>query len=190
MKNLELRYESALEHGESMISRDPSVKNDSLVRRALLDFLCRFGVSTEGAEHITHDPAIYAIIDHPTFMDGPRAYNELTHFENQLPLLGVTWIDNFTHPLAGKILRKDGNTFPIQRPNAVERYEKKGIFSLSQSPELIQRGEDLNAKTAEFFQRMLTERKASFFLWFIPKPMFMMYSFLLQKEFSMKLLLP
>lgn len=164
MSKLEQRYESTLQHGESMIAQDPSVKNNGLVRRSLLEFLCSFGVSVEGAEHITNDPAIYTIIDHPTFMDGPRAYQAVANTPHQLPLLGVTWVDNFLYRGIGDILKKNGNTFPIQRPNAEEKYQKKGMPKIAKNEELLERGNDLNTQTAQFFREMLESQKASLLL--------------------------
>ncbi|GEM_PF-1734869 len=166
MSDLEKRYEAALAHGALQLDREPKRDLGSGVRQWLLEAICELGVSVEGLEHIQKDPAIYAIVDHPTFMDGPRAYHTLSQAQD-LPLLGVTWVENFTHRLSGPILKGRSHAHPIQRENMAAHVEKKGRqewMPVVQNEALMERGRLLNQRTIEFFKSRMEAGEASLLL--------------------------
>jgi len=132
---------NVLDRAERMLQWDPQVET----RNAVSDLFLKWHQETEGAENILNRrSAIYALVNHPTFLDGPKLFQALSQANVGLPVAGMTWLENFVG-LPGKFVGKRSCTYPIQREiDPGNKYFQKMYGCISK--DLLAAGAAMNEK--------------------------------------------
>ncbi|PIR53078.1 hypothetical protein COU76_03055 [Candidatus Peregrinibacteria bacterium CG10_big_fil_rev_8_21_14_0_10_49_10] len=149
------QFSSAVDHGVQMTQGEPQLMESPGIALYCVDTLLQMRCVLARTSNIPEGAAIFALVNHPTYLDGPQLVKAVRDFGSQLPIASMTWLENFVG-VPGFFTRRVPNALPVYRENAdngtdrQRSYYRKMYAQILSNDALVKRGKDMNRRVVEY----------------------------------------